>query len=98
MKKVFLVHRSGEKLGPFEVYDEFASRLGQSIKLGSDPESWARTEWTGWKYLGFKVEEAVPENITISKDALWELRPAVHGMSFDELWQRLCRAAKGKVD
>lgn len=67
MKKVYLVHESGKKYGPFEYRQETAELLDRIVI-----DKYVYEKLSLFAYIGFRIEEALPEKITITKKALDE--------------------------
>lgn len=84
MKRVYLVHKSGERLGPY-------AADGQGFVYINN--NWA-AHTQAIKILGFTIEPATPERVTISKDAFKEIVARNPEASPGMLWELVCKFAE----
>lgn len=88
MKQVYLVHKSGERLGPYEMKADWVSFTDPN--LGVIPVA----QWL-LLTLGFVIEDALPEKITLTRDLFMKVaRPMDGPFVFENFWRDLCEEAK----
>lgn len=90
MKQVYLVHKSGGRLGPFRWdshnHTNFVSSCGE----------WRLSDHLVYS-LGFTIEDALPDKITVTKEKFETFMRALGGpwhLRLDDEWRRLCEEAE----
>lgn len=97
MKQVFLVHSCGIKYGPFPWVDETEKYLCDRVVVSN-----YEIVTYCFEHLGFKIEPAEPEEITITRLDLKNILTRFSGNSaqciyddeFGELWKKLVEASR----
>lgn len=94
MKKVYLVHESGKKYGPFEgdLTEGFIIPRQPLLPDIQNPGE-QKILYTALRTLGFEYEEALPEQITITLNDLLQANAANRGNCYD-LWKTICELAQ----
>lgn len=94
MKKVWLIHESGKKYGP---YDAEGGITSDSVLTPASimVKPILAQEWIA--PLGFRIEEELPEKITVTREMLidaideWKDHSP---RSYEQLWRALCEESK----
>jgi hypothetical protein len=90
VKQVWLVHKSGERRGPYETRKFTAHREVQITTI----DGWTALDESLLEALGFRIEEALPEKVTVTREAFMRfmLRPYTGDGGYGA-WRALCDEA-----